>query len=65
MASGHCFAHSDYRGQETLVEICQSGHESVGDSIALRHEQRTGPRAKILRNDHVQQTRLPNSCSCR
>ncbi len=56
MASGHCFAHSDYRGQETLVEICKSGHESLGHSIALRHVQRTGPRAKILRNDHVQQT---------
>jgi hypothetical protein len=49
----------------TVVEICKSGHESLGDSIALRHEQRTGPRAKILRNDHVEQTRPPNSCSCR
>jgi hypothetical protein len=45
--------------------LCQSGPESLGDSIALRHAQRTDPRAKILRNDHLEQTRPPNSCSCR
>jgi hypothetical protein len=47
------FLHADYGGQEFRVEIPESGDEALGDSIALWYEQGTGPRANILRDDHV------------